>query len=390
MDRSSVSITPPTNPYDERGVTTPHRHRTPTGPMTPVSDKATPTSMVRNLFAKKVVSPVKTPSKRPAWPPPNTHILEPSKRSAAPWISPSPEDKDESPSKATPRPTVKVKQELQAVTVKSEFEEIGAKPPDDEVATLFAPAQQYPSEESASTEKEEPVDPPQSSPTQLNEPIDPGPTAVREAETSLPVSDDPTRVASAEEPKTTERPKKRVRMAGPIDEPDNPFTEHFDLSQRSQASHHSQLSQRSASSAHSGPTINSDSTAPSILAKGVLQFHLLPPTAREVMGTMESQGIPTVVYQEPYYSNPVDVPPRAKMFAGRMFALKGSAVEDLPEFDVLGITPKSRKWLKIKRTAVVSIKHGWEYGLPPPRLGSVVSWCQQEDEKILEQSGYPR
>lgn len=295
---------------------------------------------------------------------------------------------DESPSKATPRAVPR----LPEVKVKSEFEEISAQPDSDDVAMLFAPAQQQPSIETSESGKTEPTPQPvqvkvvipMSSPTQLNEPAEEVPSAERTSGVELPSSNDPTRFAAAVDAADapSERPKKRVRMAGPIDEPENPFTQHPNLSQRSQLS---QLSQRSASSAHSHPTVSSDSTDPAVhFAKDAWQFYLAPPSARDVTATMESSGIPTVIYQEPYYSNPVDVPPRAKMFAGRMFALKGNTVADLQEFDVTGITPKTKRWLKTKRTASVRVPRGWEYAVPPPRLDKVVKWCHDEDVELYK------
>jgi DNA polymerase zeta len=103
-----------------------------------------------------------------------------------------------------------------------------------------------------------------------------------------------------------------------------------------------------------------------------------------VQGTIESYGEPSVVYQEPFYSNTVDVPPRAKMFGGRMFSIKGSAVADLQEFGS-SVPFMSKRWLKTKTSQNGRARYGWEYGLPPPSFDQVVHWCTKQDDEATEQ-----
>jgi DNA polymerase zeta len=93
--------------------------------------------------------------------------------------------------------------------------------------------------------------------------------------------------------------------------------------------------------------------------------------------------MPGVEYRDPFYSNPVDVPQRAKMFAGRMFSLTGDSVHDLPEFHGQNETPTSAKWLRTRRAPVVKSPNGWEFAQPPPSLSKVAGWCAEEDAKLL-------
>jgi DNA polymerase zeta len=95
---------------------------------------------------------------------------------------------------------------------------------------------------------------------------------------------------------------------------------------------------------------------------------------------MEEYGLDTVEYHEPFYSDPADVPPRPKLFAGRAFRVKTNSVAGLPDFEHQvspGETPK--RWLKTRQIKSVRVQHGWEYALPPPSLRRVVAYCEQED-----------
>jgi DNA polymerase zeta len=199
---------------------------------------------------------------------------------------------------------------------------------------------------------------------------EPGPTAV-DTVTDAPVQS------------SQDRPKKRVRLVGPIDEPENPFTQQSQHSQRSQQSQ-PRASNNSLASSQTAETSETTSTVPSNLSRTAWTFRRQPPSSRDVQETIESYGEPSVVYQEPFYSNRVDVPPRAKMFGGRMFSIKGSAVADLQEFDS-SVPFMGKRWLKTKTSQNGSARYGWEYGLPPPSFDQVVDWCTKQDDEAREQ-----
>lgn len=103
-----------------------------------------------------------------------------------------------------------------------------------------------------------------------------------------------------------------------------------------------------------------------------------PPPVREILESMETLGLRTGIYQDPYYSNPLDVPPRAKMFAGRMFTLKGNTVDNLQEFEHDVAT--SGPWLRRVKAEPEMARYGWEYAVPPPSLRTVAEWCRKVDE----------
>lgn len=393
FDRSSVSLTPTPrpNPYDDR-VTTPGRPHTPRS-----SEKVTPTSLVKNLFARnRVASPSETPTKRAAWPPVNTVILPPTKRSVVGWGTPSPEEAEDS-TDSKPLEAVKTEHpasETEATDIKPSITEELVFPASDETRMLPPAGQKIPSNDQTNTTSGNESSGDQvlkrgPSPTYIDPQPVPPPVAQEEAPEveQLPIQT------------SQDRPRKRVRMAEPFDEPENPFSmrspaNSSPIQRPSQASQRSQRSQLSQSSAHSKMSLLSSQSAPtsettSINAPPVSDkawaFHLRPPSVKEVMDTMESSGLDTVIYQEPFYSTPSDVPPRPKMFAGRMFNLKGNSTAELPEFeDSFGSLSRSSQVIRGRRAGPVKGAFGWEYGRPPPSVKHVEAWRKREDLELAE------
>jgi len=380
IDRSSISLSSPRNPYDDV-------LRTPLKPRTPISDKATPTPLTRNLFARNrppSISPSKPPSVRSSYKPPNTVVLPESRRSLGRW-SPSPDEEDER--ETTPTPVVhriingnrRAVNGGQSPEIKPKHEPSTAKAPEEAaVGVLLPPPQQIPSNHSSNSTSGD-VGLPNGKTvafesTLLNEPRKrslPSPTVVDPG--LLEVSSSVTQVNGTVYPAKV---RKRVRMASPTQ------LNHPNGSGQTQISSNggSSKSQTSAQT----DTTGSDLTVPALLSSTAWQFSKPPPWSREVGASMEGNGVPSVVYQEPYYSSPLDVPLRAKMFAGRMFSLKGNVVGDLQDFEHQ--TSSSRSWLKRKKLELESAKHGWEMAMPPPSRRIVVEWCRKLDEEAATQS----
>lgn len=440
-----MTASPHSNPYHSGPAPaprTPRRPHTPASTVTPGSDK-TPTSHVKNLFAKpRNSSPLATPTKRGVWPPPNTVILPPSKRSVGRWTPPSPEvettigggeEADTKPivGRETEGETKAVKKEIVPLAANDEkpelevLKEISARPTDADIEALFPPAQQQTAiSESSSAEAsggnlsnghaaegEPPI--PGLSPTQMNG--DAEEEVASASQRTQSGSQKKQVVAEGNIPSSVERPLKRVRMAGPIDEPDNPFTQPYStsqprasqqlpLSQKSQTSQRSRASSNSnqhsvqtASSAPTGTTIATDSTTRALYSRTAWTFRKPPPPVHGLHEAFEEQGLPSVEYQEPYYSNPVDVPLRAKMFAGRMFSLKGDAVKDLQDFESMAldgsaeVTPRQKRWLRDKNAhpPAVNSRYGWEYLKSAPTSKVVKDWCAVEDGKLRDEGELP-
>nr|XP_018263770.1 DNA polymerase zeta subunit [Kwoniella dejecticola CBS 10117]OBR85928.1 DNA polymerase zeta subunit [Kwoniella dejecticola CBS 10117] len=422
MDRSSVSLPSPRNPWDNRPIT-------PTKPSTPISEKPTPTTLMRNLFAKNrqsSISPLNTPSKNRAalaYDSPNVIMLPPLRRtegdvsssppSASGSLPPDPEDTLAELSQMQNRVTSKLgisQDDLE--DAKEELKEIEAELPDQDVVdAFFRPKQKTPvsvsnsnslsqsnsrstrsTKTSASDENGQFMTPTYKgtkrplSPTLKNqeggaEEDTPKVTLVPSSALRNPDAlDDPnSRVLKS---------RKRVRLATPpgasrqsliptkvtVMPVSTPMPTQTPKSTSSTNGTTTQSSQRSQ------PTTNSDSTSnPHIFSSTSWQFREPPPGRLEIMTSMEEHGVPSVIYQAPYYSNPIDVPPRSKQFAGRVFSLKGNSVKDLQDFggsfpDPLG----DKRWLKSRKSGH-RWKWGWEYGITPPMVKDVKEWCEKED-----------
>lgn len=93
--------------------------------------------------------------------------------------------------------------------------------------------------------------------------------------------------------------------------------------------------------------------------------------------SLEDLGLPSMVYQPPFYSDRADVPARPKVFAGRQFHLKGKAVADLETFQhmVRLEEPASRRHL-------FDQPKPWEYSPLPPRRSVVAAFIAKEDARL--------
>lgn len=123
-----------------------------------------------------------------------------------------------------------------------------------------------------------------------------------------------------------------------------------------------------------------------------------PPSAAEVCATMQKNGLPDVIYQDAYYSQEKDVPPRAREYAGREFRLEGNTLPFLPDFDPNGQSPSTfgvqaefnpdRKRLVDleyqKKRKLCSIR-GWEIANPPPTFHEVDDWWAAKNKSISSQ-----
>lgn len=92
--------------------------------------------------------------------------------------------------------------------------------------------------------------------------------------------------------------------------------------------------------------------------------------------TVPSEGY--VKYQEPFYSNPVDVPAQPKIFANKEFRLKSKHPRDLKPFDP---SPNgqfsSRKINEIYRKSRI---RSWTPAIDPPSVQEVKEWLRQKDK----------
>ncbi|KAI9808566.1 MAG: hypothetical protein M1825_003715 [Sarcosagium campestre] len=125
-----------------------------------------------------------------------------------------------------------------------------------------------------------------------------------------------------------------------------------------------------------------DSQNPSIC------YSQAPPSAKEIVSTMQQYHLLPILYQDAHYSNEIDVPERSREYAGRDFRLEGLTVPFLPEFDPNGSTSASEsaseksglvldreKEEKAHRVRRYGCKlKNWEFAEAPPSRAEVERW----------------
>lgn len=117
------------------------------------------------------------------------------------------------------------------------------------------------------------------------------------------------------------------------------------------------------------------------------------PTPSHVASTVGRDGRPSVIYQNPFYSDDRDVPDRQREYAGKEFRLGSNTLHFLPPFHIRETLTSSqlekvtstypnadrlrRQDENIRRLASARI---WEFASVPPTRSEVVAWFEQENE----------
>jgi hypothetical protein len=119
------------------------------------------------------------------------------------------------------------------------------------------------------------------------------------------------------------------------------------------------------------------------LSRHSFTFAQPPPTSAELLASIETykvteQGRSRVVYQDPFYSKPADVPHKDREYGGRRFKIKGSTLEFRPHFLHFGkerevFSNKGRRPLPMRTGKVTA----WEYAPGPPTLAQANEWLQE-------------
>ena len=119
----------------------------------------------------------------------------------------------------------------------------------------------------------------------------------------------------------------------------------------------------------------------------------LPPSSVAVSSSMDSFKLPSVIYQDAFYSKESDVPERAREWAGREFKLESLTVPFLPDFDPTGSSAaslgqkpavvldraKEERANEMRRRACTL--RSWELLEAPPTYAAVAHWFQEEEAK---------
>ncbi|KWU46737.1 DNA/RNA polymerase, partial [Rhodotorula sp. JG-1b] len=113
------------------------------------------------------------------------------------------------------------------------------------------------------------------------------------------------------------------------------------------------------------------------LAQRTYLFAEAPPTSLQAESTMEAYGRAKVVYKDPHYSDPADVPRRDREYGGKRFRLRGSTMRFLPAFKhySAGSAPRSDDSApKAPRAGRVQT---WEFSTAPPSSELALQWLEQ-------------
>ncbi|KAH8802853.1 DNA polymerase-like protein zeta catalytic subunit [Xylogone sp. PMI_703] len=123
----------------------------------------------------------------------------------------------------------------------------------------------------------------------------------------------------------------------------------------------------------------------------VLAFKEFPPSWHDVTTTMERSGLPSVIHQDAFYSNELDVPERPREWAGKEFKLGSNTIPYLPDFDPTGmsdatygkrppILPDKLKEERVyERKRLACSLRSWAIEEPPPTFAEVLSWQLEEE-----------
>ncbi|CAG9945520.1 unnamed protein product [Clonostachys rosea f. rosea IK726] len=121
-----------------------------------------------------------------------------------------------------------------------------------------------------------------------------------------------------------------------------------------------------------------------------LVYAVPPPGPGEPLSSQQEDDVPTVIYQEPFYSKEKDVPTRMREYAGREFRLRGNTLPYLPDFDPTGGVSSTSRGQKSpyppnSATKEPSTLLSWDFAKLPPSYEEVESWWSQKQEKKQEQ-----
>lgn len=115
------------------------------------------------------------------------------------------------------------------------------------------------------------------------------------------------------------------------------------------------------------------------------------PTQLEVTASMQLFGLSPVEYQDPYYSDPRDVPVHAREYAGRSWRFGSKTIRWLPDWP--GSEAASTRETRPQQRA--GPQEGpafstWAYGPPPPTRLALAAWDRQQRRKRKRIARYRR
>lgn len=122
--------------------------------------------------------------------------------------------------------------------------------------------------------------------------------------------------------------------------------------------------------------------------KDLLHFCVDPPDSAHSASELRQANIPTIIYQDAYYSNEKDVPDRAREYAGREFKIESDTLPYLAKFDPTGSSLASHGEKttatidKIIQQKIYQVQRMncdlriWEIDQRPPGRTEIVVWLK--------------
>jgi hypothetical protein len=112
------------------------------------------------------------------------------------------------------------------------------------------------------------------------------------------------------------------------------------------------------------------------LSRNSFYWSMPAPTTEELIATMEARKQPRVIYEDPFFSIPSDIP-KDKEYGGRFFALKDHTIKNLPPFHHWGksMARAEVSGPSLERRTTCST---WEYARRPPTVNEMRRWLAEQ------------
>ena len=129
--------------------------------------------------------------------------------------------------------------------------------------------------------------------------------------------------------------------------------------------------------------------------KSLLYFGSDPPDPANTVSELRQANIPTIIYQDAYYSDEKDVPDRPREYAGREYKIESNTLPYLPKFDPTGSSLASRGEKtaagidKIIQEKLYEVQRRscdlrmWEFDQRPPARSEILSWLEGFEDNVL-------
>ncbi|XP_074846819.1 DNA polymerase zeta catalytic subunit [Carettochelys insculpta] len=112
----------------------------------------------------------------------------------------------------------------------------------------------------------------------------------------------------------------------------------------------------------------------------ILKPLMSPPSREEIMATLLDHDLAETIYQEPFCSNPSDVPEKPREIGGRLLTVETRLPNDLPEFE----GDFSLEGLRLWKTAFSAMTQNPRPGSPPRNCHSIADKGESNSHKTSE------